>query len=67
MQAHFVLPDQDKSSFIFYNIGLCHSRWGNLLMAERFLRLALVKKPEYEKAQRLLNRIMNHRGIAVST
>ena len=62
MQAHFILPDQDKSSYIFYNIGLCHSRWGNRIMAERFLRLALVKNPHYEKAQRLLQRIMQQSG-----
>ena len=63
MQAHYILPDQDKSSFIFYNIGLCHSRWGNLAMAEKFLRLALVKNPQYDKALRLLQRVKQHRGV----
>ena len=55
--AQYVLPDQDKGPLLFYNIGLCYSRWGKLKMAKEYLRLALIKKPDYNKAELLLGRI----------
>jgi tetratricopeptide (TPR) repeat protein len=56
-KAQYVLPQQEKGPKLFYNIGLCYSRWGRQDMAREFLRIALVKQPEYEKAKRLLEAI----------
>lgn len=53
-KAQYVLPQQDKGPMLFYNIGLCYSRWGKVPMAESFLRLALIKDPSYAKAKKLL-------------
>jgi pentatricopeptide repeat protein len=57
IQAHYILPDQNKSSLIFYNIGLCYSRWGEFALAEQYLKLALIKNPDYAKAKSLLARV----------
>lgn len=57
IQAHYILPDQSKSALIFFNIGLCYSRWGDYGLAEHYLRLALIKDPTYTKAKGLLQRI----------
>ena len=56
-KAQYVIPHQDKGPLLFYNIGLCYSKWGKEDLAAQFLRLALVKSPDYKKAQSLLNRI----------
>lgn len=56
-KAHYVLPDQDKGPMIFYNIGLCYSRWGKKQEAKQFLQLALIKEPTYEKARQLMSRL----------
>ena len=58
-KAQYVLPQQDKSALLFYNIGLCYARWGQALMACEFLRIALIKDPMYKKAQRLLARLQS--------
>ena len=56
-KAQYVLPQQDKGPMLFYNIGLCYTRWGKPQVGEKFLRLALIKEPNYKKAQRLLDSI----------
>jgi Tfp pilus assembly protein PilF len=48
--AQYVLPDQSRSHQIFYNIALCYAKWGKPEIASQFLRLALLKKPDYQKA-----------------
>jgi len=53
-RAQYVLPQQDKGPLLFYNIGLCYSRWGRLDIARQFLKIALIKEPSYRKAQKLL-------------
>ena len=55
--AQFVLPTQEKGPLLFFNIGLCYSRWGKLDLAKEYLKLALIKQPDYTKATRLLERI----------
>ena len=55
--AQYVLPSQEKGPLLFFNIGLCYSRWGKLSLAREYLKLALIKEPQYEKASRLLRRI----------
>jgi tetratricopeptide (TPR) repeat protein len=54
-KAQYVLPQQDKGPLLFYNIGLCYSRWGRLDMARRFLKVAIIKEPNYKKARKLLD------------
>ncbi len=48
--AQYVLPDQSRGHQIYYNIALCYAKWGKLEIASKFLRLALLKKPDYQKA-----------------
>jgi Tfp pilus assembly protein PilF len=52
-----VLPQQDKGPLLFYNIGLCYSRWGKKDMAREFLKIALIKEPNYRKARKLLSQL----------
>ena len=54
-KAQYVLPYQDKGPMLFYNMGLCYSRWGRTDLAMQFLKIALIKEPNYKKAFRLLN------------
>lgn len=56
-RAQYVLPQQDKGPLLFYNIGLCYSRWGKLDMAREFLKIALIKEPNYRKARKLLSQV----------
>jgi len=56
-KAQYVLPQQEKGPQLFYNIGLCYSRWGRFDMASEFLKLALIKEPNYKKAQKLLEQL----------
>ena len=56
-KAQYVLPQQEKGSMLYYNIGLCYSRWGRYNLAREYLNLALVKDPGYKKARRLLRQI----------
>ena len=56
-KAQYVLPQQEKGPLLFYNIGLCYSRWGKPESAMEFLRIALVKEPDYPKARRLLDQL----------
>lgn len=58
-KAQFVLPNQEKGPMLFFNIGLCYSRWGKPEMAAEFLKIALIKEPNYSKAQRLLEQVQN--------
>lgn len=53
-KAQYVLPQQDKSPLLFYNIALCYARWQNLTQSIDFLRIALAKEPNYKKAHRML-------------
>ena len=53
-KAQYVIPMQDKGPMLFFNIGLCYSRWGKYEMAKEFLKIALIKEPNYKKAKKLL-------------
>lgn len=53
-KAQYVLPQQDKSPLLFYNMALCYARWHNVQQAVAFLKIALAKEPNYKKAQRML-------------
>jgi tetratricopeptide (TPR) repeat protein len=56
-KAQYVLPQQEKSPRLFYNIGLCYAKWGKPDMAKEFFELALIKEPRYKKAQRALENL----------
>ncbi len=56
-KAQYVLPSQDKGPMLFYNIGLCYEKWGKRDMAIEFLKIALIKEPNYKKARKLLDHI----------
>lgn len=53
-KAQYVLPQQEKSPRLFYNIALCYAKWGRPELAKEFLELALIKEPNYKKAQKTL-------------
>jgi tetratricopeptide (TPR) repeat protein len=55
--AHYILPGTSEGPQIFYNIALAYAKWGKNETAEKFLKLALIKKPDYERATKLLERI----------
>lgn len=59
-KAQYVLPQQEKGPQLFYNIGLCYSRWNRPEMAIEFLKLAVIKEPNYKKAQKLMEQIQQH-------
>lgn len=56
-KAQYVLPSHDKGPMLFYNMGLCCSKWGKICEAEQFLRIALIKDPDYQKARDLLAKL----------
>ncbi len=57
-KAQYVLPQQEKGPLLFYNIGLCYSRWGKPEKAIEFVKIALIKEPNYSKAQNLLTQLL---------
>ena len=59
LNALHVLPSQEKSPLVFFNIGLCYSRWGKYAEAREYVSLSLAKDPRYRKARKLL-RWLNH-------
>ncbi len=56
-KAQYVIPHQEKSPLLFYNIGLCYHKWDKNDLAKEFLKIALIKEPNYKKAEKLLERI----------
>lgn len=55
--ARYVLPGNDKSQFLFFNIALAYVKWGRLKDSLVFARLAYARDPSYEKAKQLILRI----------
>jgi Tfp pilus assembly protein PilF len=62
--AQYVLPQKEKGPQLFFNIGLCYARWGKYDLAKKFLQIALIKQPDYEKAKQLLARLENQEKVA---
>jgi tetratricopeptide (TPR) repeat protein len=56
-KAQYVLPQQEKGPQLLYNIALCYAKWGRFPMAEEFLKVALIKEPNYKKAIKLLEQV----------
>lgn len=62
-KAQYVLPQQEKGPMLFYNIGLCYFKWGKAGTATEFLKIALIKEPNYKKAKRLLDAINKDKDL----
>lgn len=62
-QAQYVLPETSVGHQLFYNIALAYIKWGKAELAERFLTLSLVKRPDYARAKELLGRIKSRRSL----
>jgi tetratricopeptide (TPR) repeat protein len=56
-KAQMVIPGNDLSHLLFFNIGLAYAKWGRFTEARQYANLALVRKPHYDKAAQLLSRI----------
>lgn len=56
-KAQFVLPGNEQSHLLFFNIGLAYAKWGKLSEARKYVNLALIRQPNYEKAINLLQKI----------
>ena len=66
-RAQYVLPQQEKGPQLLYNIALCYAKWGRMPMAEEFLKLALIKEPNYKKASKLLDQVRAKHGHRPTT
>ncbi len=66
-KAQYVLPQQEKGPQLLYNIALCYAKWGRMPMADEFLKLALIKEPNYKKAIRLLELVRAKSGHSSDT
>jgi tetratricopeptide (TPR) repeat protein len=56
-KAQYVLPDASKSHKIYYNMALAHAKSENKETAKHFLKLALIKNPNFDRAKILLARL----------
>ena len=56
-RAQYVLPGNDSGHQLFFNIGLAYAKWGRLAEARKYIRLALIREPSYDKAVNLLKSI----------
>ena len=53
-QAQYVLPGNDVSHLLFFNIGLAFAKWGRTKEARKYVHLALIREPNYERATLLM-------------
>jgi pentatricopeptide repeat protein len=65
-KAQFVLPQQSKGPMLFYNIGLCYFKWNKPKMALEFLKIALIKEPNYKKAASLVASIHAKKSLGAA-
>ncbi len=63
-KAQYVLPQQERGPQLLYNIALCYAKWGRTPMAVEFLKLSLIKEPNYKKAAKLLDQVRSKLGPA---
>jgi tetratricopeptide (TPR) repeat protein len=62
-KAQYVLPGNDSSHLLFFNIGLAYAKWGKITEAVKYIRLALIREPCYDRAATLL-KSLQERGQA---
>lgn len=60
--AQYVLPGNDQSHLLFFNIALAYAKWGKIREALGYARLAKVRSPDYDKAQTLLKKLEERRS-----
>jgi hypothetical protein len=46
-------------------MALCYAKWGRQDMAAKFLHLAIIKNPGYEKAKKLLLDLQSQSGTLI--
>lgn len=63
-RAQYVLPQREKGPRLFFNIALCYYRWGKIETAKEFTRIALVKEPNYKKAEQLMTKLESGKKAA---
>lgn len=63
-KAQYVLPGNDSSHLLFFNIGLAYAKWGKLTEAVKYIRLALIREPCYERAATLLKSLQEREQAA---
>ena len=56
-KAQLVLPGNEQSHLLFFNIGLAYAKWGKYKEARQYVNLALIRQPDYLKASQLLQKI----------
>jgi tetratricopeptide (TPR) repeat protein len=56
-KAQLVLPGNEQSHLLFFNIGLAYAKWGRFSQARQYVGLALIRHPEYAKASDLLEKL----------
>ncbi len=64
--AQYVLGESKNDVKLIYNIALCYWRSGRLEQASKFLQVAIIKNPQYKKAQLLLEEIDGQRLASAS-
>ena len=65
IKAQHVLPQSNKSPQLLFNMALCYAKWGRQEMAAKFLHLAIIKNPGYEKARKLLVDLQSQAGSSL--
>ena len=65
IKAQHVLPQSNKSPQLLFNMALCCAKWGRQDMAAKFLHLAIIKNPGYEKAKKLLLDLQSQAGTSL--
>lgn len=56
-KAQYVLPSNDQSHMVFFNIALAYLKWGKVMQALSYAKLAITRDPRYEKAGKLVTHI----------
>jgi tetratricopeptide (TPR) repeat protein len=64
LQAQYVLPGNEVSHLLFFNIGLAFAKWGRVKEAQKYVNLALIKEPKYERATLLMKTLDNKSAAA---
>ncbi len=56
-KAQYVLPSNDQSHLVFFNIALAYLKWGKIMLAMSYAKLAITRDPRYDKASKLIAQI----------
>jgi tetratricopeptide (TPR) repeat protein len=56
-KAQYVLPSNEQSHLVFFNIALAYLKWGKVVQALSYAKLAITRDPRYDKASKLIAHI----------